>query len=57
MIKDIANQEKQLLEIKALYKNGVILKSDVLRVELKLSNQKMMLIKIKNDIAIANSHF
>ncbi|MCC9064974.1 TolC family protein [Flavobacterium piscisymbiosum] len=54
MIKDIANQEKQLLEIKALYKNGVILKSDVLRVELKLSNQKMMLVKIENDIAIAN---
>lgn len=54
MIKDIANQEKQLLKIKALYKNGVILKSDVLRVELKLSNQKMMLVKIENDIAIAN---
>jgi outer membrane protein TolC len=54
MEKDIANQQKQLLEIEALYKNGVILKSDVLRVELKLSNQKMMLIKIENDIAIAN---
>lgn len=54
MIKDIANQEKQLFEIRALYKNGVILKSDVLRVELKLSNQKMMLVKIENDIAIAN---
>lgn len=54
MEKDIANQQKQLLEIKALYKNGVILKSDVLRVELKLSNQKMMLVKIDNDIAIAN---
>lgn len=54
MVKDIVNQQKQLLEIKALYKNGVILKSDVLRVELKLSNQKMMLIKIENDIAIAN---
>lgn len=54
MSKDIANQEKQLLEIKALFKNGVILKSDVLRVELKLSNQKMMLVKIENDIAIAN---
>ena len=51
---DIANQEKQLDEIKSLYSNGVILKSDVLRIELKLSNQKMMLIRIENDIAIAN---
>lgn len=54
MITDIANQEKQLAEIKSLFKNGVILRSDVLRVELKLSNQKMMLVKIENDIAIAN---
>lgn len=54
MIRDIANQEKQLAEIKELYKRGVILKSDVLRSELKLSNQKMLLVKIENDIAIAN---
>lgn len=54
MINDIANQEKQLLEIKELYKHGTVLKSDLLRVELKLSNQKMMLVQIENDIAIAN---
>lgn len=54
MIKDIANQEKQLNEIKELYKHGTVLKSDLLRVELKLSNQKMMLVKIENDIIIAN---
>ena len=54
IIKDIANQEKQLEEIKSLYKQGVILKSDVLGVTLKLSNQKMLLVKIENDIAIAN---
>lgn len=54
MLKDIANQEKQLLEIKELYKHGTVLKSDLLRVELKLSNQKMMLVQIENDIAIAN---
>lgn len=54
MSKDIANQEKQLFEIKDLYKHGTVLKSDVLRVELKLSNQKMMLVSIENDIAIAN---
>jgi outer membrane protein len=53
MIKDIANQEKQLSEIQELLKNGVVLKSDELRVQLKLSNQKMLLVTIDNDIAIA----
>jgi outer membrane protein TolC len=54
MIKDIADQEKQLAEIKELLKHGVVLKSDVLRVELKLSDQKMTLVKIENDIELAN---
>ncbi|WPU96240.1 TolC family protein [Mucilaginibacter sabulilitoris] len=53
IIKDIADQEKQLLEIKALQKNGVVLKSDVLRVELDLSRRKMALVTIENDILIA----
>lgn len=54
LLKDINDQEKQLAEIKQLLKNGVILKSDVLRAELKLSRQKMSLIQIDNDINIAN---
>ena len=54
IVTDIANQEKQLKEIKSLFEHGTILKSDVLRIELKLSNQKMMLVRIENDIAIAN---
>ncbi|REC47470.1 TolC family protein [Chryseobacterium pennipullorum] len=51
--KDIADQEVQVKEIKALYKNGVVLKSDVLRIELELSKRKMTLITIENDILIA----
>lgn len=51
---DIAYQEKQLTEIEAFYKNGVILKSDVLRVELDLSKRKMMLVQIETDILILN---
>ncbi len=51
---DIADQEKQLKEIKSFHKNGVVLKSDVLRVELDLSKRKMMLVQIQNDILIAN---
>ncbi|MCL1675160.1 TolC family protein [Elizabethkingia meningoseptica] len=50
---DIADQKLQLKEIKALYKNGVVLKSDVLRVELDLSKREMTLITIENDILIA----
>jgi len=49
---DIADQEKQLREIKAMQKNGTVLKSDVLRVELDLSKRKMTLVTIENDILI-----
>lgn len=54
LVKDIADQEKQLKEIKQFLKHGVVLKSDVLRVELKLSRQQMSLIRIENDIILAN---
>lgn len=50
---DIADQKVQLKEIQALYKNGVVLKSDVLRIELELSKRKMALVTIENDILIA----
>lgn len=50
---DIQDQKKQLKEIRALLKNGVVLKSDVLRVELELSRREMALITIENDILIA----
>ncbi|WP_347218053.1 TolC family protein [Chryseobacterium sp.] len=50
---DIQDQEVQLKEIKSLYKNGVVLKSDVLRIELELSKRKMTLVTIENDILIA----
>ncbi|RRJ90994.1 TolC family protein [Paenimyroides tangerinum] len=54
IINDIADQEKQLHEVQQYYKNGVILKSDVLRIELELSKRKMSLIQIENDILITN---
>jgi len=54
LLKDIAAQEKQLLQIKTLQTNGVVLKSDVLRAELKLSKQKLALVQLDNDLAIAN---
>lgn len=54
VLQDIIDQEKQLKEIRAFHKNGTVLKSDVLRVELELSKRKMALITIENDILIAN---
>ncbi|MBV8327730.1 TolC family protein [Chryseobacterium sp.] len=50
---DIEDQKTQLKEIQALYKNGVVLKNDVLRIELELSRRKMALVTIENDILIA----
>nr|WP_199158510.1 TolC family protein [Pedobacter sp. ASV2] len=50
---DIKEREKQLLEIGHMFKNGAVLKSDVLRAELRLSKQKMLLTEIENSISIA----
>jgi len=52
--KDIAAQQKQLLKIKEMQKNGVVLRSDILRAELKLSRQKLGLLKVENDRSISN---
>ncbi|SET69477.1 TolC family protein [Hymenobacter actinosclerus] len=51
---DIRNQEKQLLEIEALHRNGVVLKSDLLRVRLELSRRKLALVTIENDLRLAS---
>ncbi|RYY20882.1 MAG: TolC family protein, partial [Sphingobacteriaceae bacterium] len=53
LLKDVADQEKQLEQIRQLLKNGVVLKSDVLRAELNLSRQKLSLVQIDNDRTIA----
>lgn len=53
LLKHMADQEKQLEQIRQLRKNGVVLKTDVLRAELQLSRQKLSLEQIENDIAIA----
>ncbi|PSL43397.1 outer membrane protein TolC [Chitinophaga niastensis] len=54
LLQDIAEREKELEEIRQLNKNGVVLKSDLLRAALKLSKQKMTLLEIRNGILIAN---
>jgi len=52
-VQEIAYEEKQLTEIGHLYKNGTVLKSDLLRAELKISNQKMLLSEIENNISLS----
>lgn len=54
LLKDIEAQEKQLAQIRTFQKNGVVLKSDVLRAELRLSKQSLALIELENDLKIAN---
>lgn len=53
MLQDISEREKELEEIRHLQQNGVVLKSDVLRAELRLSKQKMTLLEIRNSLRIA----
>lgn len=54
VIKNIQDQEKQLAKIRVFLKEGTILKSDLLRAQLKLSNQQMSLLQIQNDIVIGS---
>ncbi len=49
----IYNSQKRLEQITKLYHNGVVLKSDVLRAELQLSQQESNLLKTQNNTDIA----
>ncbi|SEJ42747.1 Outer membrane protein TolC [Dyadobacter koreensis] len=51
---NIEEQKKRLDQMRELFKNGVILRSDVLRAELHLSRQQMLLTEIENTIQINN---
>lgn len=54
LLKDIAAQQTQLAQIKTFLENGVVLKSDVLRAELRLSKLGLALVQLDNDLDIAN---
>lgn len=51
---DIIDQKAQIKEINDLYHSGVVLHSDVLRMELELSKREMLLIQIVHDIQALN---
>lgn len=59
IFRDLINQnireaQKRLDQIRELHKNGVALRSDLLRAELQLSKQKMTLVEIENNVTLAN---
>ncbi|MDJ1481823.1 TolC family protein [Cytophagaceae bacterium YF14B1] len=59
VFRDLINQhiheaQSRLQHIQELQKNGVVLKSDLLRAELQLSRQQMTLTEIENSILLAN---
>lgn len=51
---DIGVQKAQLQEINNLYHSGVVLHSDVLRMELELSKRELLLVQIAHDIQALN---
>ncbi|GAB3862392.1 TolC family protein [Hymenobacter terrigena] len=51
---NVRESEKRLHQIQSLYKNGVVLRSDMLRAELQYSRQKLLLTEIGNNITLAN---
>ncbi|MDP9955020.1 MULTISPECIES: TolC family protein [Chryseobacterium group] len=50
---EIETEKKQLSLIESLHKNGIVLKSDVLRTSVKLSQLELSLSEVKKKIAIA----
>jgi len=49
---NIYESKNRLSQIRTRYKNGIVLKSDLLRAQLQLSRQQINFSKIKNDVAI-----
>ncbi|RZK09610.1 MAG: hypothetical protein EOO56_30170, partial [Hymenobacter sp.] len=49
---NVKESERRLVQIRSLYKNGVVLRSDLLRAELQLSQQKLLLIEIGNTLIL-----
>lgn len=51
---NVTESERRLKQIQSLYKNGVVLRSDLLRAELQLSRQKLLLTEIGNTVTLTN---
>ncbi|WP_324680271.1 TolC family protein [Hymenobacter sp. GOD-10R] len=53
-VNNVKESEQRLKQIQALYKNGVVLRSDLLRAELQLSRQQLLLTEIGNTLTLTN---
>lgn len=51
---NVKESERRLVQIRSLYKNGVVLRSDLLRAELQLSRQQLLLTEIGNTLTLTN---
>jgi outer membrane protein len=51
---NVKESERRLKQIQSLYKNGVVLRSDLLRAELQLSRQRLLLTEIGNTLTLTN---
>jgi len=54
LLEDINTQQRQLDRIRQNLAHGIVLKSDALRAEVKLSQEKLTLTRINNDITLAS---
>jgi len=54
--RNILRNTKRLDQITQLYEHGVVLKSDLLRAQLQLSQQKVRLQKMQNNLELARQH-
>jgi outer membrane protein len=52
--RNLTESEKRLSQIRTLYKNGVVLRSDLLRAELQRAGQQLLLTEIGNSLTLAN---
>jgi outer membrane protein len=51
---NVKESERRLTQIRSLFKNGVVLRSDLLRAELQLSRQQLLLTEIGNTLTLTN---
>lgn len=55
LLANLKEEQRRQLQMKVLFKNGVVLRSDLLRAELQISRQNMKLIEVNNTILLAEN--
>ncbi|MGY0036792.1 TolC family protein [Pedobacter sp. NJ-S-72] len=55
LLANLKEEQKRQMQMKILFKNGVVLRSDLLRAELQISRQNMKLIEVNNTILLVGN--